>query len=196
MTDLFESIPGQTPLDPNEINDLIPGHLRTQADLNEFEAANIERAIKDHLFAKRPHKLSDPEVLKRVHRDMFNHTWKWAGEYRKSNKNLGKDWWMIPEEMKKLCDDLKYWKENGTYELVEMAVRLHHRLVAIHPFPNGNGRHARLVADIFLRERGQPLLTWGSRELRGKNTDRHAYIIALQKADKGDFVDLIRFATS
>ncbi len=196
MIDFLENIPDQTPLDPDELKDLLPDHIRTQKNLNEFEAANIEQAIKKHLFAKRRHDFSNPEVLKRIHRDMFNQTWKWAGEYRRSSKNLGKDWWMIPEEVKKVCDDLKYWQENKTFTPIEIAIRFHHRLVVIHPFSNGNGRHARLVANILIHEMGQKIPTWGSVLLSDNNTDRNAYIKALRKADEGDFEELIRFAVS
>ncbi len=196
MNDFFDPEAGQTPLDPDELQDLIPSHIRLKSELNEFEAANIERAVKKHLYSPRRHHLDDTEMLKRIHKDMFHLTWKWAGTYRQSNKNLGKDWWTIPEEMAKACDDLRYWVEKQIFRPPEIAVRFHHRLVSIHPFPNGNGRHARLVADVFLKEAGERLLTWGAGDLYRKNPLREAYIKALQEADRGDFSSLLRFARS
>lgn len=197
MEEFRHLLPGQTPIDPNELSALIPRHLRFLSDLNDFEEENIQRAVKKYLLGgRRRHPLDDPEFLKRIHKDMFSRTWNWAGAYRRSDKNLGNPWSLIPEEIKKACDDFRYWLENRTYHAIEIAVRFHHRLVSIHPFPNGNGRHARLVADIFLRDQGRELLTWGGAKLFRPEEGRQAYIEALKKADEGDFEDLIRFATA
>lgn len=196
MSDLDTWLPGQTPIDPNEKQGLIPQHITLISELNEFEAANIREAVGKYLSGRRKHRLDDPEFLKRLHKEMFGQTWRWAGHYRKSDKNLGKPWHMIPEEMKKACDDFRYWLERQTYDAIEIAVRFHHRLVSIHPFPNGNGRHARFVADIFLHDRGEKLLTWGGTELFQPAEGRKAYMESLKKADGGSFGDLIRFATS
>jgi Fic-DOC domain mobile mystery protein B len=190
-------LPGQTLIDCDELKDLIPGHITLILELNQFESQNILEAQKKYLQGRqRRFALDNPEILKRIHHDMFSHTWKWAGQYRQSNKNLGVTWQNIPEEMKKACDDFVYWKEHKTFSPTEIAVRFHHRLVSIHPFPNGNGRHARLVSDIFLREMNEKPLTWGSGDFFQKTPDRDAYIKALQKADAKDFTDLIQFARS
>ncbi len=195
--DFRENLSGQTPLDPDEKQGLIPSHIQFVSELNEFESQNILEAEKQYLQGRRLHRsLEDPEFLKKVHRTMFKQTWRWAGYYRRSDKNLGKEWHKIPEEVKKACDDFQYWCDNTTYETDEIAVRFHHRLVAIHPFPNGNGRHARLVADIFLFEREKSFLTWGSGDLLKKTPDRESYIKALQRADKGDLGELLIFARS
>ena len=197
MPDLFELEPGQTPLEPDEKEALIPRHIQIRSELNEWEASNISKAQQKYLFGvRRRFDLHDPEFLKKIHREMFDETWEWAGTYRSSDKNLGIEWWKIPEEMKKLGDDFKYWKENRTYPPLEIAVRFHHRLVCIHAFPNGNGRHARLVADLFIREVGAPTLTWGTKEMIQKGRFREYYIQALKKADQGDISELILFATS
>lgn len=193
--DKHEILPGQTLIDRNELKDLIPGHITLISELNQFESQNILEAQKKYLQGKqRRFGLNNPEILKRIHQDMFSQTWKWAGQYRQSNKNLGVTWQNIPEEIKKACDDFSYWQDHKTFSSTEIAVRFHHRLVSIHPFPNGNGRHARLVADIFLREVNEKSLTWGSGDFFQKTPDRNAYIKALQKADVKDFTDLIRFA--
>lgn len=193
---LNNPLPGQTRLTAEDKEKLIPGHLRFRSELNEWEQANINRAAKKYLLGRRIIDLFDIEVLKKIHRDMFNDTWQWAGQYRRNNTNLGKDWHQIPEEMKKVCDDLKYWDEHQTYPRVESAVRLHHRLVVIHPFPNGNGRHARMVADLFLHQHKFTTLPWGSGRLQTTSQLRSRYIHALQKADQGDFSELLNFAKS
>jgi len=197
MPDLFDTRPGQTPLDPDERVGLIPGHIQLVSELNEFEAVNIAQAQQKHLFGqRRKWDLHDTELLKTIHKEMFDFTWNWAGAYRQSNKNIGMDWWRIPEEVKKAGEDFKYWKEHKTYPPLEIAIRFHHRLVCIHPFPNGNGRHARLVADIFIREIGEKPLTWGTKDLMKKGNFREVYIQAMRKADAGEFSELMRFAVS
>lgn len=199
MTELQHHLPGQTPLEPRDLEGLMPGHIQTQAELNEFEAANIRRATEKYLTGRRGKvDLYDPEGLKKIHKDMFDQTWKWAGQLRRRDINIGKGihWSHLPQELKNACDDLKYWIENKTYDPVEIAVRFHHRLVSIHAFPNGNGRHARLVADIILRQYNLSPLPWGTQDLQQASLVRDAYIAALQKADQGDFADLIRLAQS
>lgn len=196
MTDLFETIPGQTPLSPDDVSGLIPGHIRLRSELNEWEQNNITKATQKYLMRRRTLGLHDPEVLKKIHHDMFDETWKWAGKYRQTDTNLGKDWHRIPEEVKKCCDDFLFWHQNTIYPPIEIAVRLHHRLVVIHPFPNGNGRHARLVADIYLHQQKIPALSWGLGHLQTTSDLREHYISALQQADGGNFKSLLTFAAS
>ena len=197
MPDLFDTEPGQTPLDPDEREALIPGHIQVRSELNEWEAMNISKAQRKYLFGpRRRFDLHDPEFLKKIHKEMFDETWKWAGAYRRSDKNFGVPWWKIPEEMKKVGDDFKYWKENKTYSPLEIALRYHHRIICVHAFANGNGRHGRLVADLFIRESKAPTLTWGSKEMIKKGEFREFYMQAMRKADRGDFSDLNLFATS
>jgi Fic-DOC domain mobile mystery protein B len=132
-----------------------------------------------------------------LHRRMFNQIWRWAGQYRTSDRVLGWEWARIPEGMRALLDDARYWEEHATYALPEIAVRLHHRMVVIHPWPNGNGRHARLLADIFIAARGGAPLTWGaSLDLDQPGLARTRYIAALQAADQNDYAPLIAFASS
>lgn len=194
MTNLFEAIPGQTPLSPDDRAGLIPGHIQLRSELNEWEQTNIAKATQKYLMGRRTLALHESEILKRIHKDMFDETWKWAGKYRQTDTNLGKGWHQIPMEVKKCCDDFLYWDDNRTYAPAEIAVRLHHRLVVIHPFPNGNGRHARLVADIYLHQCKLPILSWGSCHLQTTSELRAQYISALQEADRGDFKKLLKFA--
>lgn len=186
---------GQTHIDEDERANLIPQHIKFQQELDEFEAKNIERAAKKYLLGNKPWDLGDSQVLQKIHKDMFDRTWKWAGSYRRSGKTIGVDHWMISDEIKKACDDFRYWIENKTYSDTEIAVRFHFRLVKIHPFPNGNGRFARFVADIFIATKRLSPLTWGSGDLK-KGGTRNAYISALQKADNGNVSFLLKFAVS
>ena len=191
---LIENVSGATPID--EISDLIPTHITTRSELNEWEAANILKAVRKYLTAKkrRPINLSR---LKKVHKDMFDETWKWAGKFRQKNYNLGADWHAVPEQVKILVDDLSHWeKRNAGPNIFEQSIRLHHRLVKIHPFVNGNGRHARLVADIYLFDRGHKLPTWPDKALIEESNIRKQYISALQAADKGDYRPLEKFTAS
>jgi len=190
---LIENIPGATPLD--DISELIPTHITTRSELNEWEAANIIKAVRKYLGERKRYKL-DVAWLKKVHRDMFDETWEWAGQFRKNNFNIGSDWHLIPEQIKSLVDDLAYWeKGEGDLSVLERGVRLHHRLVKIHPFVNGNGRHARLVSDVYLFNHDHPLPTWPSQELIAESEFRQKYIVALQAADQGNYKLLARLTS-
>ena len=129
---------------------------------------------------------------------MFYQVWRWAGIQRKTDKNIGVDFSQIPMKLKYLFEDTKYWIKNKTYTWDELAVRFHYRLVLIHTFPNGNGRHARLMADILLKINGQEPFTWGERIYHSsadvENKTRKLYLVALRKADAGSFSELIAFA--
>lgn len=190
---------GATPLDADELASLIPAHLTTQSELNEWEQLNIGEGDK---WARKQRKdILGEDFLRQLHRRMFGETWKWAGEFRKSDKNIGVDWRYIGVELKKLFDDVRYQIEHATFAADEIAVRFHHRLVAIHAFPNGNGRHARLMADLLAERLGRPRFTWGSRRLAKESlTDaspvRRDYIAALQAADARDIASLLAFARS
>ena len=172
----FETIDGATPIE--DLSDLIPTHIITRQELNEWETANILEAAKKYLLRKRKIAI-DIAFIKRIHGEMFNHTWKWAGKFRQSNYNLGVDWHNIQEEVKKLVDDLGFWQEQKKrLDFFAQSVRLHHRLVLIHPFVNGNGRHARLVADIFLFSHGEKLPIWPGQEMLEETNIRQKYIEA------------------
>jgi Fic-DOC domain mobile mystery protein B len=186
--------PGTTPLDPDERAGLIPGHITTQGELNEWEQLNI---VQGGNWARKQRKeILNESFLRQLHKQMFGETWKWAGEFRKSDKNIGVDWLKIGVELKKLLDDTHYQIEHAGYPPDEIAVRFHHRLVANHPFPNGNGRHARLMADLLVERLGQPRFTWGRQSLVDAGDTRKRYIAALQAADAHDIAPLLAFARS
>jgi Fic-DOC domain mobile mystery protein B len=186
---MFEEPDGATPLDPDEADALLPAHIHTRAELNLWEQANILEAARWAVRA-RAQALADSTV-RELHRRMFDETWAWAGRYRTSDKNIGVNWPTISTEVRKLLDDGQYWLDHGTYAIDEAAARLHHRLVKVHPFPNGNGRHARLWCDMVLRQHGRPPLDWKSRELDSDGEARTAYIGALRAADGQDYVPLL-----
>ena len=185
---------GATPLDAEDILALIPPHINTQEQLNAWEQRNILSAIQ---WAKHKRDILTITFIQQLHIHMFDETWKWAGKFRRSGKNIGVDWHMIPTELKKLCDDVIYQLDYHSFSDDEIAVRLHHRLVLIHPFPNGNGRHARLMADLLITRQGHPRFSWGMhQDLYAHNPIRKQYIKALQLADRGDYSKLIAFAQS
>jgi Fic-DOC domain mobile mystery protein B len=186
--------PGATPLDADELASLVPGHITTQGELNEWEQANIVQG--DQWARKQRKEILNDAFVRQLHKQMFGETWRWAGEFRKSNKNIGIDWPKISVELRKLLDDVHYQIEHASCPSDEIAVRFHHRLVAIHPFPNGNGRHARLMADLLVKRLGQPRFTWGSRSLFDAGETRQAYIAAMQAADTRDYAPLLAFARS
>ncbi len=186
--------PGATPLDADELANLIPRHITTQSELNEWEQLNI---LQGEAWARKQRKDTlDVDFVRQLHREMFGETWRWAGEFRKSDKNIGVDWLKIGVELRQLLDDVRYQIDHATYAPDETAVRFHHRLVVIHPFPNGNGRHARLMADLLVERLSQPRFTWGSRSLVDTTDTRQRYIAALQAADARNYAPLIAFARS
>lgn len=185
---------GATPLDADELASLMPGHISTQGELNEWEQLNLVHG--EGWARKQRREILSEAFVRQLHKQMFGETWKWAGEFRKSDKNIGVDWLKIGVELRKLLDDVHYQIEHASYPPDEIAARFHHRLVAIHPFPNGNGRHARLIADLLAERLGQPRFTWGSRSLVDASATRQAYITALQAADARDHAPLLAFARS
>lgn len=183
-----------TPVNQDEISNLIPSGIFTQKDLNFFEQVNISEGEK-WLFKQEKQTLNDA-FIKELHKRMFDQTWKWAGKYRTTNMNIGTDWQKVPQEMLYLCDDYKYQSENNVYDVDELAIRFAHRFVVIHPFPNGNGRCSRLLADWIAYVNGRERFSWGKDNLTIKSKARDLYIKALQNADNNEMEELINFARS
>ena len=194
----LEYIDGQTPLDEDEKDGLLIATIATRGELDEFEQQNIEQAIQWALTRSfKPEAIFTQEFICNVHKRMYDAVWAWAGEFRKTNKNIGVDKWQIPTELKYLLDDAIYWHENNTYTADEIAIRFKHRIVSIHCFPNGNGRHSRLMADIIIDKiYKQPVFTWGAANLSRDVDTRAAYLTAVKAADKGDYLLLLNFARS
>lgn len=195
----IEYIEGQTPIDEDEKIDLKISGIVTKAELDEWEQLNIEEAIKWSLNLKAPwDEIIREKFIRQLHQKMFGKVWKWAGEFRKTNKNIGVDKFQIGLELRQLCDDFKYWHLNDIYTPDERAIRFKHRIVQIHCFPNGNGRHSRLIADIIISKiYGESVFSWGnSFDLTHASDIRHTYLLSLRNADQGDFNSLISFARS
>jgi Fic-DOC domain mobile mystery protein B len=194
VTTLSTTSDGKTPLSPDELADLIP-NLATKEELNEWERENILLA-RNWVTANRKspvHMVSD-EYARKLHAKMFDETWKWAGQYRLTDKNIGVPVHEIRERLGALFGDARYWIENNAYSPDEIAVRFHHRLVFIHPFPNGNGRHARLIADALVMRLGCPAFTWGSASLVDESAARKRYLEAIRAADNGDIQPILSFS--
>jgi Fic-DOC domain mobile mystery protein B len=184
---------GATPLDPDEANGLLPRHITTQGELNEWEQQNIMAGAQWAMRARAD--LLTDVFVRTLHRKMFDKTWKWAGTFRRTEKNIGVDPAQIAVQLRDLLENTRYWLTHGTYPVDECAIRFHHRLVLIHPFPNGNGRHARLLTDLLLRRNGAQPFTWGGAEGPGDSGDaRERYLAALREADSGDVSNLLRLA--
>lgn len=183
-----------TPLTPEERAQLIPTYITTRAQLNEAEQLNITEA--DLWAFTRKRDVLSEEFLRNLHKRMFRKVWKWAGAFRTSERNIGIDAYRIGVELRTLLEDVAYWIAHNTFAPDEIAVRFHHRLVFIHPFPNGNGRHARLAADLLAVKLGQKRFTWGSANLVEPAATRAAYVAALKAADNHDITPLLAFARS
>ena len=198
MTDLFQEPEDATPLDPGERAELLQSWITNRRDLNEAEQENIVKAA---IWARRrrvrtPTDLLHDDFTKALHRQMFGEVWKWAGSYRKTERNLGIEAFRIPAAMPEMLSDVHHWIAHGTYPPDEIAVRLHHRLVSIHPFANGNGRHARMLADLLIEKLDGESFSWGGGRLADVGTLRARYIAALQAADGHDIRPLLVFARS
>ena len=190
----IESPVGATPIDPDTLAGLIP-NLTLQRELDEFEANNIAKAV---LWAERSRKLKKELLtangLSLLHQRMFDDTWTWSGQWRTRQTNIGVSPGSILNQLGILLGDVKYWIENKTYEPREIAVRFHHLLVQIHPFPNGNGRFSRLAADLLLKRLGGEPLSWGSQSLKPGEM-REKYLRALRVADREfSYEELLEFA--
>lgn len=191
---LGEQGDASAPLAEEEREQLIPSYITLRSELNEAEQANILDA-EEWAFARKRDVL-DERFLTDLHKRMFGRVWRWAGTFRRSMKNIGIDAYRIPQELRQLMDDCRYWIEHETYEPDEIAARFHHRLALIHPFSNGNGRHARLAADLLSVASGQPRFTWGRVNLVDASKTRGSYIAALNAADKQDIGPLLEFVRS
>jgi Fic-DOC domain mobile mystery protein B len=193
VSDLFEQPDdAATPLTPEEMRDLIPAYIAYRRELNEAEQENIMRA--QAWASTRRRDLLSEKFVKDLHRRMLGDVWRWAGRFRTSERNIGIEYFQIPVALRQLLNDAKAWIEYSAYQSDEIAVRLHHRLVQIHPFPNGNGRHSRLMADLLVMQLGRERFSWGRESLRDAGVVRARYIEALRAADKHQIGPVLAFA--
>lgn len=187
---------GQTPINEEEKDGLKINSITTQKELDEFEQLNIEKAVEWTIHTNlKAEKILTEKFIRDLHKKMYGDVWKWAGEFRRSNKNLGIPWNQIGVELKNLIDDTKYWIEHNVFKPDEIAIRFKHRIVAIHCFPNGNGRHSRMMADIIMESIfKEEIFSWNKSNMVKADETRKAYISALKNADQGDINPLINFA--
>ncbi len=190
----FKYPPGATPIDLDEAIGLIPKHISTQANLNAWEEINIVEGA-DWLARQNILHRLDERLVRELHLRMFNKTWIWAGTFRKSAKSIGIDWTQIAVTLKNLLDNTAYQIKNKVMPIDELVVRFHHKLVLIHAFPNGNGRHARLIADALIVKLGGKRFSWGgNNSIATLGITRQNYLSALRAADNGDIAPLMHFA--
>lgn len=191
----LEYIDGQTPLDEDEKDGLLINSISTRGELDEFEQQNIESAIQWILTRKfKNEQIFTEAFIQDLHKRMYGKVWQWAGKYRRTNKNIGVDKLQIPVDLKALLDDAMYWITNDVFPPDEVAIRFKHKLVSIHCFPNGNGRHSRLMADIIIEKiYNQQVFTWGGANSSNENDIRDKYLRAIKAADKGEFSLLLEF---
>ncbi|MBX2969092.1 MAG: mobile mystery protein B [Cyclobacteriaceae bacterium] len=185
----FELVDGQTPLDEEEKEGLLIPTITTRGELDEFEQRNIEKAIQWTLIRKfKKDDILTEDFIKLVHKKMYGDVWAWAGEFRKTNKNIGMDRYQVAIELRSLIGDCNYWIDHGTYPPDEIAVRFKHRIVSIHCFSNGNGRHSRMMGDLLIEKVfNQPVFTWGATIYLLKSGDtRREYLSAIKTADACD----------
>lgn len=194
MSDLAAEDDAATPLTPEERAQLIPTYITLRSELNEAEQIGIADA--DRWAFGRRRDVLDEAFLRALHRRMFRAVWRLAGEFRQTPRNIGVEAWRIGPDLRQLLDDVRFWVTHGTYEPDEIAIRFHHRLVAIHPFPNGNGRHARLAADLLAVRLGRERFTWGRVSLAAPAKTRQDYVASLRAADAHDIQPLAAFARS
>lgn len=194
----FGYIYGQTPLEEEEKEGLLLDHITKRNELDEFEQQNIEKAVEWIMERKfTVEKVLNEGFVLELHNKMFGNVWSWAGKYRKTDKNIGIDKFLISAEVYKLNEDCKFWIENKTYTNDEIAIRYKHRIVKTHPFANGNGRHARLMADVIIEKvLGGQIFSWGNENLVKMSINRKQYIDSIIEADNGNIQPLILFARS
>ena len=198
MTDLFQEPDDATPLDPEKRADLLQSWITNRNDLNEAEQENI---VKGAAWARRqrgskPADLLTDDYIRTLHKQMFGDVWKWAGKYRQNELNIGIAPNRLPAEMPAMLDDVRFWVDHKTYSPDEIAARLHHRLTQIHAFPNGNGRHARMMADLLVERLGGKAFSWGGGSLTDIGTLRTKYVAALKAADGHNIKPLLAFVRS
>lgn len=183
-----------TPLGPEEREGLIPSYITLRSELNAAEQENILEA--EAWAFRRRRDVLNQKFLDDLHRRMYGRVWRWAGVHRRSNKNIGVDWPTIPQHLYQLLDDARFWVEHQSYGPDEIAARFHHKLVWIHCYPNGNGRHGRLATDLLLVAMGRPRFSWGSENLVDVSETRERYVAALRTADDHDIGPLLEFVRS
>jgi Fic-DOC domain mobile mystery protein B len=199
VTEIFKPLEGATPIPPDDQKKLLATWVTTREDLNAAEEDNITSGLAWAQHRKvKPRTIASERFSRQLHKNMFGKVWKWGGAYRDVElEGIGVPRWQIASKNAELFDQFQYWIEHKTFSPDEIAVRFHHQLVFVHAFPNGNGRHSRMMGDLLVEGLGEKPFTWGSGDLQDDTAElRKAYIATLKKADNGDISDLLAFARS
>jgi Fic-DOC domain mobile mystery protein B len=192
VTELPQQADDATLVPADKRADLIPSHITLRSELNALEQDNILSAS---IWAlQRRHNPVSESFARKLHRRMFRKVWRWAGQFRTTNTNLGVDRTLIQPRLYEVLDNTHFWVENTTFPPDEIAVRFHHALVSVHPFTDGNGRWSRLMADVLASRLDRPRLTWGGGDLSEAGEMRSKYMATLKAADDHDFAPLLAFA--
>ena len=189
----FNDRKGNTVLSNSELRGLLLNHITVMRELDEAEQVNINEGLL-WLATQKNKDFLDEMFMKKLHKKLFGKVWKWAGKYRKSEKNIGIDAYKVPTEMMKLIEDVNYWVENNSYEVSELIARFHHRLVWVHPFPNGNGRFSRIFTNYLCKRYKLKMPEWQGH--LNPHLRRKLYIKALQQADQKKFHPLMSFLSA
>jgi len=193
--DLFQEEEGATSLTHEEKLGLLPSYITQRGELNEVEQINITEG--ERWAFSRPRDVLEVGFLRELHKRMFGEVWRWAGEYSKErDRRIGSDNYMIPIDLRALMEEVQYWLDHDSYPPDEIALRFHHRLAQIHPFPNGNGRFSRMAADLLITRLGGERFSWGRVNLVDASATGRAYIDTLQAADNYTLEPLLAFARS
>jgi Fic-DOC domain mobile mystery protein B len=196
---IFDEPNGATPLGPDETIGLLMDHIETRDELNELENTNILQGLNwlGSLPKQSVDDLLSMEFVEELHRRLFGEIWSWAGSYRTRELNIGCDPFQIRPNLHNLLEDIKCWIEFRHYDSLELSARIQHQVVKIHPFPNGNGRHSRILTDcVRMMLLGKPPLTWSADNLDNQTEERNQYISALRQADMGDYEPLVIYLRS
>jgi Fic-DOC domain mobile mystery protein B len=196
VSGLFQEADDATPLDPALRGDLLQTWITSHADLNEAEEENIVKGAVWGRGRRGNVDILTGDFVKSLHKRMFGEVWKWAGNYRQGELNIGIAPHLIAAQMPAMLDDVRYWVKHDTYPPDEIAARLHHRLTQIHGFPNGNGRTARMMADLLIERLGGESFSWGGGSLSDGGTLRDRYLAAVKAADNHDIQPLLVFMRS
>ena len=184
---------GSTPLDHDQVIGIRFSHLTTMGELDEIEDLNIQKGM-EWLNRQKGDDYLSTEFLCKLHERLFGDVWKWAGKFRTSEVNISKYRpYDIGPQLKNFFEDIKLWIEGGSMSWDEISAEAHHRLVTIHPFPNGNGRTTRIYTEYLQKRNQQPVSSWGASLAHDSKARRDLYIQSLRNADKGNFEALIAF---
>jgi Fic-DOC domain mobile mystery protein B len=184
---------GSTPLDPDQITGIKFSHLVNMGELDEVEDLNIQKGL-EWLNRQKGDDYISMEFFCKLHEKLFSDVWKWAGKFRKVEVNLSQiRSYDVGPQLKMFFEDVKIWIESGKMSWDEIAAEMHHRLIAIHPFPNGNGRTTRIYTEYVQKRNKQAVTSWKASLVHDPKERRRSYIKALQQADKGNFQPLIEF---